>query len=96
MCSSCRCFKVRHTQRLKLKQKHGGVCKRCGCDDINILHFHHLNPENKLFNLAGAYHSVNYKAIEEEADKCEFICPNCHAKEHVKNNQRVIDYYNLK
>jgi hypothetical protein len=95
VCSTCRSFRVRYEQKTKLKKQLGGKCVKCGNDDIRILHFHHIDKETKLFNLAGAYHSINYKAIEDEAKKCELLCPNCHAKEHVKENQKVIDYYNL-
>jgi hypothetical protein len=95
VCVGCRSARARFVRRNTLKQKYGGKCMRCGNDDISILHFHHINPETKLFNLSGSYHSINYKMIEEEADKCELICPNCHAKEHVKINQFIIDYYKL-
>lgn len=96
VCASCRSARVRYIQRDKLKQLHGGKCVKCGCCDVDILHFHHIDPNTKLFNLSGSYHSANYKALEDEAKKCELLCPNCHAKEHVKDNQKVIDYYKLK
>lgn len=74
----------------------GGKCVKCGNSDIEILQFHHKDPKNKTFNLSGNYHLNNYKDLKKEADKCELLCTNCHAKQHVNQNKKVIDYYKLK
>lgn len=78
---------------MQLKAYKGSVCERCGLKDIEILQFHHINPENKKFNLSESYNIISYDALKIEADKCELLCPNCHAKEHISDFQKIIDYY---
>jgi len=70
---------------------HGNKCVFCGCNDIDILQFHHL--KDKKFSLSGFYHSKNFEDLKNEASKCILLCPNCHAKEHIKDKQHIIDYY---
>lgn len=55
-------------------------CESCG---FNVhpaaLHFHHLDPATKKFNIA---HAAEYSKIENlmvEIDKCIVLCANCHA-----------------
>lgn len=61
-----------------------GKCQRCGYDKhVGTLHFHHRNPDNKLFGLSNCISChKSWEKIKEEIDKCELICPNCHAIEH--------------
>ena len=83
VCSSCRSKERRHRIKIKLKHMLGGKCVKCGFDDIRILHFHHKNPSEKLFTLSSSYASNNINLLTEEASKCELLCPNCHALEHL-------------
>ena len=95
VCSTCRSSYTRYIKKNKLKQLSGGCCVICGNNNIDILHFHHKDPETKLFDLSSSYHNTNYQLLKDECNKCELLCPNCHAEKHVKCNQKVIDYYNL-
>ena len=95
VCSVCRNHKQRYLQRIKLKNECGGKCVRCGLKDIDILQFHHKNPDDKTFNLSSKYNSLDYMTLKIEADKCELLCPNCHAKEHSSINHYVLEYYKL-
>jgi hypothetical protein len=59
----------------------GGKCEDCGYDEcIEALHFHHLNPKEKEFNVCGK--SVSIEKLKKEADKCVLLCANCHIKRH--------------
>ena len=69
-------------------------CIRCGETHPATLQFHHLNPEQKDFNLAEAVRrGFSKERIQEEMAKCEILCANCHAKEHFdracKNGKRL-------
>lgn len=58
-------------------------CAICGYNiNINALSFHHVNPEDKKFNLS--INSMNYKAskIIQEINKCILLCANCHREIH--------------
>ena len=63
----------------------GGKCEKCGYNKSeNALHFHHIDPTMKLFQISNGYnlYGCNMKKFKEEADKCVLLCANCHAEEH--------------
>lgn len=69
----------------------GGSCQRCGYDkSVWSLHFHHLDPTEKDFNISGQ--SRSWEATKAELDKCVLLCGNCHAEEH--SRQRVLKHPN--
>lgn len=55
----------------------GGKCQICGYDRCNrALEFHHVNPEEKLFNISNGIKS--WDKAKAELDKCVLLCANCH------------------
>lgn len=65
----------------------GGKCARCPEDDLRVLEFHHRDRATKSFELTKATNSgsrTKYSMAEmvAEADKCDVLCSNCHAREH--------------
>src|ERR1035437_745691 len=61
----------------------GGVCKKCGDDNIHHLCFHHISDKNfEIGDLKG----IRWSKIKEEIDKCELLCQNCHAESHYNEN----------
>lgn len=70
----------------------GGKCQKCGYDKCeNALTFHHLNPQEKDFNIAKKY-NVSWSKLKNELDKCVLLCANCHAEEHAKEQHTIEDY----
>lgn len=61
----------------------GGECNRCGYKKyIGALEFHHLDPNEKDFNISHLrYYSFGDK-IKNELDKCILVCANCHREIH--------------
>jgi 5-methylcytosine-specific restriction endonuclease McrA len=58
----------------------GGKCVLCGyhcC--LRALHFHHINPHEKDFDVSQMAH---WDEIEEELEKCVLLCANCHMEVH--------------
>ncbi len=68
----------------KLKQRlvdeAGGGCAVCGYDRcLGNLHFHHVVPADKAFEIQmGLGKSI--AAYREEARKCVLVCANCHGE----------------
>ncbi len=59
-------------------------CIRCGESHPATLTFHHKNGSEKSFEIGNALKlGVSLKRLLAEIDKCEVICANCHAKEHL-------------
>ena len=58
----------------------GGCCAICGYDRcVFNLHFHHVDPATKSFNMnMGTGKSLT--AYREESKKCVLVCANCHGE----------------
>ena len=72
------------SRKLELIKMMGGECSRCGYkENIAALDFHHLNPEEKSFQLDARHLSnTHMEKIMEEAKKCVLLCANCHREIH--------------
>ena len=72
------------SRKLELISIMGGCCSKCGYrNNVAALEFHHINPEDKKFQL-DARHLSNTSMIKiiEEAKKCVLLCSNCHKEAH--------------
>jgi 5-methylcytosine-specific restriction endonuclease McrA len=59
----------------------GGHCLVCGYDRcVGALQFHHLDPSQKLFAIAGQGAARSLTRAREEVAKCVLLCSNCHAE----------------
>jgi hypothetical protein len=64
-----------------LVAEHGGACVLCGYDRcVGALHFHHVDPATKRFNLSLKGMARSLDNVREEARKCVLLCANCHAE----------------
>lgn len=68
----------------------GGKCSVCSYDKcIDALVFHHINPEEKDFEIGRANSSrFTIEQMTKEVEKCQLLCFNCHAELHanIRNN----------
>jgi len=73
---------TRRHRRVKrmLVEEAGGCCAICGYDRTVInLHFHHVDPAIKRFNITmGRGKSI--ATYREESRKCVLVCANCHGE----------------
>ena len=71
-------------RKLELIAERGNKCEICGYDkNIAALDFHHLNPEEKSFQLDARHLSnTSTDKIREELKKCILVCANCHRELH--------------
>lgn len=68
------------TELIKYK---GGKCEICGYDKCNqALDFHHLNPEEKDFNISQSNIYKDLTKLKLEVDKCILVCCRCHREIH--------------
>lgn len=82
-CQSSYTSQRRRDIKLRAIEYKGGKCEVCGYNKyVGALHFHHLDPNEKDFNIAYRGHSRSWKSVKEELDKCIMVCANCHAEIH--------------
>ncbi len=68
--------------RASLIKGFGNKCQICGFDEcIGILQFHHDHNKVEAISIM-IRKNIPYKKIEEEAKKCQLLCPNCHMRIH--------------
>lgn len=57
-------------------------CVDCGVTRApRLMHFHHVDPQNKEFNVSQVGH-YSKRRIMAEIDKCVLLCAGCHLKRH--------------
>ena len=63
----------------------GGACSVCGYSKYyGALHFHHRDPSTKEANWT-KIRLWTWNKVLTELDKCDLLCANCHAEEHMSN-----------
>jgi len=66
--------------RAILLDEHGGACRVCGYSRHGAnLHFHHVVPSEKSFQVNPSS-GKSLAAYREEAAKCVLVCANCHGE----------------
>jgi hypothetical protein len=81
--------KDRNEKKILLEFKGELKCEECGYNKcMAALEFHHINPEDKEFQLSSIMH-IKYETIqtlkeniEKELNKCIVLCSNCHKYLH--------------
>jgi Homeodomain-like domain len=83
-CKRCRVAAVsarRRRVKLLLIEAAGGACRLCGYDRCaGALHFHHVDPREKVFAIADRGVARSLERALDEARKCVLLCANCHAE----------------
>lgn len=60
----------------------GSKCQLCGYSKCkSSLHFHHVDPSQKNFEISGNW-GLSWDNIRKELDKCILVCANCHGEIH--------------
>lgn len=58
-------------------------CQKCGEKRKFALDFHHINPEEKVDNIAHMIKSSSIDNLEKEINKCVVLCSICHREFHI-------------
>lgn len=78
---------VERNKQWMRQYKEGLVCAYCGFDDSRALHFHHIDPATKKHSVSHlVYSGASISTLENEIDKCEVLCANCHNIKHYDRN----------
>ena len=73
----------RRRRKLNLVRICGNKCAICGYNKcISALDFHHLNPQEKLYNIASNGSCRDLETDIAEIRKCILVCANCHREIH--------------
>jgi hypothetical protein len=83
LCTRSMCTdRKRKFKQLCLDYK-GNQCSKCGYSKYSgALHFHHLDPCQKEFQIAAHKSYTLSDKVKLELDKCILVCANCHAEIH--------------
>jgi hypothetical protein len=82
LCQGCRARLKRRDIKQTLVNYKGGKCVNCGYNKcLASLDFHHIDPKEKDFSIAGN-HCLTIEKLKAEVDKCILVCKNCHAEIH--------------
>lgn len=79
----------RHESKNKIFDYIGDKCVRCGVDDRRVLCFHHVDPDQKKFDIAKKV-NLEFSLLKIELDKCVVLCENCHAIVHIERDPKFI------
>ena len=79
-CSGEAVLKRKKLIRRLLILEAGDRCQACGYDRLHKnLHFHHLDPATKKFELTSG-NGKSLARFREEARNCVLVCANCHGE----------------
>lgn len=79
-CSGEAVLKRKRLVRRLLILEAGDRCQACGYDRLRRnLHFHHLDPALKEFDLTSG-NGKSLRRFRAEARKCVLVCANCHGE----------------
>ena len=81
LCRSSRVVAHRRAVKAQLVAERGGACLLCGYNaSVAALHFHHVDPSQKGFNISRQGRTISLARARAEAAKCVLLCANCHAE----------------
>lgn len=77
-------------QKLRAIEYLGTCCTQCGNSYHHAaMQFHHRQPHKKHAKLSTMFGRYSWSRIEDELDKCDLLCANCHAVHHYKEHRRL-------
>lgn len=76
---------IGHLKKAYLNQLKNVPCKDCGKNYPSyVMEFHHKDIHAKKFTIGRNYRE-GWKRLQEEVNKCDVICANCHRIRSFKN-----------
>ena len=82
---------IRRLVKNKIIRLKGGKCQVCNNTYPNSVYdLHHIDPNEKDFNLGNKTSTVKMDVCLQEAEKCILVCANCHRMIHSEDIQITI------
>lgn len=79
--------------RTVLEAKFGKACTECGETHPACLDFHHVDPGQKVANVAAMrQNGWTREQVLSELEKCVLLCANCHRKLHYDSGTGAYAY----
>lgn len=80
---SQRTAEVRNLRDHHFRHQRGNKCMKCGYSrSPRALHWHHVHPEEKSFQLSKRTMDFSMEVLQKEINKCVLLCGNCHMELH--------------
>lgn len=73
---------LRKKKKIWLDEQKVTGCINCPEKDPACLDFHHRDPQHKKANLSEAIAQWSIERLQNEVNKCDILCANCHRKLH--------------
>ena len=74
----------RKNTKIKLVEGFDSKCSMCGIQDDPVIYdFHHLDSDEKEFQLSSKI--MSWENLVAESKKCVMLCSHCHRKLHFRN-----------
>ena len=85
---------IRHALKTECLKRLGGKFVKCGYNKCpSALEFHHLDPNEKEFDIGHYITGANVKEdIFSELQKCTLLCSNCHKEFHYYNSNNDMSF----
>lgn len=72
--------RTNEAKRQRARDHLGGACAVCG--STADLHFHHVDPDTKSYNISDKVTDLSWEVLVLELDKCELRCAEHHVEHH--------------
>lgn len=78
-CSKERVVEIQRNLKIQAVEYKGGACCLCGYNlCVAAMDFHHINPQDKDFNISTLKGVTLNDKVRRELDKCVLLCSRCH------------------
>lgn len=80
ICYNCCAYQRRMNLKIRMVNYKGAKCEKCNYSKcIKALQFHHIDRTKKEIALSACLaNNHSWSRIQEELDKCQLLCANCH------------------
>lgn len=75
-----------HKRRAWFIEQQGSVCALCGRTDLPF-EIDHIERTEKSFNVAQKLNSSSWSSLQDELEKCQLLCTECHGKKTASENE---------
>lgn len=84
--------RIRMSKRQEFLDTLKTSCAKCGESRVWVVQFHHIDPEQKGFDIgSGSKIHKSKEDVVQEVKKCVCLCANCHKEFHYLYGQKPLN-----